>query len=239
MAEDNDESSKETKENASWNDVEVNAFLDYLITQRSKIAGITFKNSTFAEAAVKIAGLKTSGAVKAMIHCKRKYGDLKSKYNAIDGYTRLSGRHWDNNRGAAIQGDTDETAWTQFLANAPKGSAVMKQFKNCGWKFYDKMDQILPSGSNAHGAAAYNPASLAADILVDDAGTSNTAADDNFGWGQCASALPVTSPTPVAGSSSESTMSIDASLSLTSSTGKRSFSEMVTSHSAPPPIHHL
>jgi hypothetical protein len=120
-----------------------------------------------------------------------------------------------------------------------QGSAVMKQFKNCGWKFYDKMDQILPSGSNAHGAAAYNPASLAADVLVDDAGTSNTAADDNFGWGQCASALPVTSPTPVAGSSSESTMSIDASLSLTSSMGKRSFSEMVTSHSAPPPIHHL
>jgi hypothetical protein len=114
---------------------------------------------------------------------------------------------------------------------------AIKQFKTRGWKFYPKMDQILPSGSNAHGAAAYNPASLAAEVLVGGAGTSNMAADGSFSWSQCASALPVTSPAPVAGPSSASTMSMDtASLSLTSSTGKRSHSDMVTSHSVPPSI---
>src|SRR5437588_5687475 len=50
---------------------------------------------------------------------------------------------------------------------------VMKQFKTRGWKFYPKMEQILPSGSNAHGAAAYNPASPAAEVIVGGAGTSN------------------------------------------------------------------
>jgi len=100
----------------------------------------------------------------------------------------------------------------------------MKQFKNKGWKFYDRMDQFLPSGSNAHGAAAYNPASLAAEVPAGGASTSNTAADGSINSGQCASALPATSHAPVAGPSSESTLNMGTSLSHTSSgTGKRPY----------------
>ena len=76
MAQNDDASQKETKENASWNDDEIHAFLDYLITQRSKIAGTTFKDPTFADAATKIADLRTSGAVKVMAHCKSKYANV-------------------------------------------------------------------------------------------------------------------------------------------------------------------
>lgn len=118
---------------------------------------------------------------------------------------------------------------------------VMKQFKNKGWKFYEKMEQILPSGSNAHGAAAYNPASLAAEVPVGGASTSNTAADNSFDLSRLPLAR-VTShaPASVAGPSSESastTMNMDASLSQTSSgMGKRSYSDVVTSHSVPPSI---
>jgi hypothetical protein len=76
MAQNDDVSQKETKENASWNDNEVNTFLDYLITQQSKIAGTTFKDPTFADAAKKIVDLRTSGAVKAMVHCKSKFANV-------------------------------------------------------------------------------------------------------------------------------------------------------------------
>lgn len=70
----NDDAS--TKENAYWNDIEVNTFLDYLITQRSKMGGTTFKDPTFADAAEKIKDLRTSGAVKTMGHCKSKFGNV-------------------------------------------------------------------------------------------------------------------------------------------------------------------
>jgi hypothetical protein len=39
---------------------------------------------------------------------------------------------------------------------------AMRFFKNTGWRFWPKMLEILPNGSGAEGAAAYNPALLAA-----------------------------------------------------------------------------
>ncbi|KAG2079038.1 hypothetical protein BDR04DRAFT_1112361 [Suillus decipiens] len=41
-------------EKANWNDAEIEAMLDYLILHRSKLAGTTFKMSTFNEAAADI-----------------------------------------------------------------------------------------------------------------------------------------------------------------------------------------
>ncbi|KAG2103074.1 uncharacterized protein F5147DRAFT_580616, partial [Suillus discolor] len=131
------------KEKAQWEDAEVDAFLDYLISQRSKLAGTNFKEPTCNEASLKIAGLKKSGPVKMASHCKVKWAGLKSTYNAIEKYCNRSGCHWDRDRGASIQGEAAvESVWSEFI-QASSGKS-MKLFKNTGWRFYSKMEQILP-----------------------------------------------------------------------------------------------
>ncbi|KAG2038701.1 hypothetical protein BDR03DRAFT_981439 [Suillus americanus] len=137
-------------ENAHWNDAETMAMLNYLILHRSKLGGVTFKLSTFNDAAadLRTKNLKTQGATKTGIH-----------YTQINKYLQKSGVHWDPVVGANIQGKAAEDAWSDYVGKSSNSS--MKQFK-CGWRFYTKMEQILTRISAAHGAAAYNPAALAA-----------------------------------------------------------------------------
>jgi hypothetical protein len=61
-------------EKADWNDAEIEAMLDYLILHRSKLAGTTFKMSTFNEVAANIStkNLRTQGPTKTGVHCKTK-----------------------------------------------------------------------------------------------------------------------------------------------------------------------
>ncbi|KAG2354770.1 hypothetical protein BDR07DRAFT_1494125 [Suillus spraguei] len=107
---------------AQWNDVEVDALLDYLISQKSKIA------------AIEIAGLGTHGPAKTGVQCKTKWQSLKQVYNAIDRCrNNRSGCHWDNSAGANIQGEAAEAQWAQFI-NSSSANKVMKPFKNSGWR---------------------------------------------------------------------------------------------------------
>jgi len=82
MAQDDDDVAKGK---AFWNDNEVDAYLDYLITQRSRIAGTNFKEVTYNEAAGKIANHRTHGPVKTKAHCRTKWGSVcyRSHHSAI------------------------------------------------------------------------------------------------------------------------------------------------------------
>ena len=55
---------------AQWNEAEVDALLDYLITQKSKIAGTTFKDEVFNEALNIIAGMGTYGSSKTGVETR-------------------------------------------------------------------------------------------------------------------------------------------------------------------------
>ncbi|KAG2071077.1 hypothetical protein BDR04DRAFT_966115, partial [Suillus decipiens] len=90
-------------EKASWNEDEVDAFVDYLHKEQSK-AGETgnFKPAVYTAAAENIAGLWTNGAKKTGAHCKTKWTALKQIYSTIETYRNRSGFHWDDDHGAGI-----------------------------------------------------------------------------------------------------------------------------------------
>ncbi|KAG0701380.1 hypothetical protein DFH29DRAFT_806325 [Suillus ampliporus] len=104
-------------EKASWNDAETDALLEYLISCRSKLAGMTFKTDRFNEAAAHLhtKKLKTHGPTKTGAHCKNKWNLLKSGYNQINKYLQKSGVHWDPVVGANIQGTAAEEAWSDYV----------------------------------------------------------------------------------------------------------------------------
>jgi len=62
-------------EKANWNDAETEAFLDYLIQNKSKLASTSFKALTLNDAAADLhnKNLKTRGAMKTGIHCRHKW----------------------------------------------------------------------------------------------------------------------------------------------------------------------
>ncbi|KAG2029181.1 hypothetical protein BDR03DRAFT_987928 [Suillus americanus] len=139
-------------ENAHWNDAETMVMLDYLILHQSKLGGMTFKLSTFNDAAANLCtkNLKTQGATKTGVHCKGKWNTLKSRNWVFIGILWL---------GPIFRGKAAEDAWSDYVGKLSNSS--MKQFKR-GWRFFTKMQQILTHVSAAHGVAAYNPAALAA-----------------------------------------------------------------------------
>ncbi|KAJ8583178.1 hypothetical protein M405DRAFT_721869, partial [Rhizopogon salebrosus TDB-379] len=85
-----------------WSDAEVDVLLDFLIKNRSKLGGTTFKEATYNDAAKEIASLKIQGSVKTGAQCKNKWNSLKNIYHAIQKYSAWSGCHWDNVNGANI-----------------------------------------------------------------------------------------------------------------------------------------
>jgi hypothetical protein len=56
-----------------WSDAEVDALLDFLFKNRSKIGGTTFKDGTYNDAAKEIAKLKIQGQAKTGAQCKNKW----------------------------------------------------------------------------------------------------------------------------------------------------------------------
>ncbi|KAG0692149.1 hypothetical protein DFH29DRAFT_779771, partial [Suillus ampliporus] len=99
-----------------WNPNEIDAFLAYLISVKSTLAGMGFKETTFNEAAKHIESKRTHGPVKTGVHCKNKWILLKQTYNVIETYRNRSGCHWDNERGANIQGPAAEAVWEEYIS---------------------------------------------------------------------------------------------------------------------------
>ncbi|KAG2350194.1 hypothetical protein BDR05DRAFT_856808, partial [Suillus weaverae] len=86
---------------AQWNPHEIDSFLTYLISVKSAMTGMGFKEATFNEAAKYIENLRTVGPVKTGVHCKNKWA--MQIYNTIELYqSHKSGCHWDNECGANI-----------------------------------------------------------------------------------------------------------------------------------------
>ncbi|KAG1806381.1 uncharacterized protein HD556DRAFT_1436348 [Suillus plorans] len=212
-----------SKEKAQWNDAEIIALLDYLITNKLKMAATSFKIDTFNKAATAIEAqnIRTQGIMKTGAHCRNKYTSLKAAFNQINKYRNKSGIHWDPEIGANIQGRAAEDAWSAYLTNP--ANAGMKQFKN-GWRFYAKMEQLLSRVSAAHGAAAYNPsADAVATTTTADMGLVAGPSTSNTPGGVEIAHEPIT-PSPVV---------IGPPLTSASSSGKRSHMDMLFDRSAP------
>ncbi|KAI9566857.1 hypothetical protein HD554DRAFT_2315254 [Boletus coccyginus] len=62
----------------------------------------------------------------------------------ISAWRGKSGVHWDNQRGANIQGTGAEEVFNTFVEKNP----TMKEFRNKGWTHLEKMDDILPGGGS-------------------------------------------------------------------------------------------
>ncbi|KAG2337271.1 hypothetical protein BDR05DRAFT_952723, partial [Suillus weaverae] len=141
---------------AQWNSAKIEAFLTYLISVKSTMAGTNFKEVTFNAAAQEIASKQTSGPPKTGAQCKNKWGSLKLVYNAIEAYCNKSGCHWDNNHRANIEGSSAEAVWDEYVSK--KTNALLKPFKTIGWPYFSMMEQILPNHSSAQCTTTYHPA---------------------------------------------------------------------------------
>ncbi|KIK40436.1 hypothetical protein CY34DRAFT_39543, partial [Suillus luteus UH-Slu-Lm8-n1] len=124
---------------AQWNLAEIEAFLTYLISVKSTMAGTDFKEITFNVAAQKIASKQTSGPLQTRAQCKNKWGLLV--YNAIEAYCNKSSCYWDNEHGTNIEGSSAEALWDEYVSK--KTNALLKPFKTIGWPYYSMMKQIL------------------------------------------------------------------------------------------------
>ncbi|KAG2351455.1 hypothetical protein BDR07DRAFT_1501396 [Suillus spraguei] len=219
---------------AQWNFDEIDTLLTYLILVKS-MAGVTFKEATFNEAAQQIASKRTHGLPKIDCHCC----------------------HWDDEHGANINGPAAEAVWEEIVSK--KSNIHLKPFKNSGWPFYLKMEQILPRHSSAQGNAAYNPTVLAPQDEPLVAGPSSATPDASASMlntgvsgmmhSPIPSLLPVSpcqsrpdvnwgAPPPIpalaSGSISVAPPILSAPLSSGSSMGKRSHTDMTHGNSAPP-----
>ncbi|KAG1842584.1 hypothetical protein C8R48DRAFT_678983 [Suillus tomentosus] len=130
------ESSHTTTERAVWTDTEVDQFLLYLSNNRDKIGDAgNFKDVTYNGAAEAIAEYLEHGPVKSG-QC------LKQTFNAIQKYRQQSGVHWDNTRGANVEGEASTSVWNEYVSK--KGNSVMHPFHASGWRHYEQMDGITP-----------------------------------------------------------------------------------------------
>ncbi|KAG1863202.1 hypothetical protein DFJ58DRAFT_725099 [Suillus subalutaceus] len=161
---------------AQWGFDEIDAMLTYLIMEKSSLAGVTFKDTIYNQAAIEIASKRTHGPPKTGEQCKSKWGMLKTTFQAIRTYHSKSGCHWDDEHGANIDGPAAEAVWKEYVGK--KSNSPMKPFKNNGWPFYSKMDQILPEKSAAQGTVAYNPAQSAAPAVEQPVASTSSAPHD-------------------------------------------------------------
>ncbi|OBZ78193.1 hypothetical protein A0H81_01778 [Grifola frondosa] len=85
---------KPTTEKAQWNDMEVVALIDYLISHKAKSGDdANFKNTTFNAVAIKIKFLQTGGPEKTGKMCI----------------------YWDNAHGANIKDDVSAFVWEAYM----------------------------------------------------------------------------------------------------------------------------
>ncbi|KAJ8581086.1 hypothetical protein M405DRAFT_752326, partial [Rhizopogon salebrosus TDB-379] len=93
------------------------ALLDYLLQHISEAGdGVNFKPSTWTAVGVHLAKaqLLTAGPIKTPKRCKSKW-NLVCTYGYIEHYRGLSGVHWDNERGAGIEGEAAWAVWNTYL----------------------------------------------------------------------------------------------------------------------------
>ncbi|KAG2139143.1 uncharacterized protein EDB93DRAFT_1253068 [Suillus bovinus] len=94
------------------------------------------------------------GLAKTIKMVKSKWASLKSIHHAIDKYCNQTGTHWDNANGAGIHGPAATTVWDSYVVLS--SNSHMHPFRNTGWPYFEKMQEIIPLGG-ARGHHAFHP----------------------------------------------------------------------------------
>ncbi|KAG1846365.1 hypothetical protein C8R48DRAFT_730233, partial [Suillus tomentosus] len=115
IAQQTDNSSK-----AHWQDSEVDVLLRHLVENRAAGGdGGNFSMPTYNSAAAAInadQAIQTIGPLKTGKMAKTKWTSLKKTFNQIEIYRGVSGFHWDNVRGAGIEGVAAASVWDAYVA---------------------------------------------------------------------------------------------------------------------------
>ncbi|KAG1795849.1 hypothetical protein EV424DRAFT_1297079, partial [Suillus variegatus] len=98
-----------------------------------------FKDATYNGAAEAIAEYLEHGPAKSGAMCKTKWASLKQTFNAIQKYRQQSGVHWDNIRGANVEGEASTSVWNEYVSK----KVLMRPFRASGWRHYEQMDGII------------------------------------------------------------------------------------------------
>ncbi|KAG1884254.1 hypothetical protein F4604DRAFT_1919370 [Suillus subluteus] len=135
---------------------------------KSEVGDGGFKPSTFTSAATALArvNLLTAGPPKTNKHCRSKWNTLRGIYREIQNYRNVSGAHWDNTKGAGIEGRTALEVFNNYVTSSTSHTS-MRPFANSGWIYYDKLAEIFPNGTGAQGTHAFHPAAAAVPVLAD------------------------------------------------------------------------
>ena len=122
-----------TTPRAMWTEVEVDALVNYMFDHRAEAGdGGNFKASTYTAAAAHIAQFTTPPHTKSVKSLQGKWqsvgcGDLtidlidghilqlKGLHSKIETYAGKSGVHWDNERGANIEGPAAMQVWNDYV----------------------------------------------------------------------------------------------------------------------------
>ncbi|KAG1901665.1 uncharacterized protein F5891DRAFT_1172444 [Suillus fuscotomentosus] len=156
---------------AHWQDSEVDVLLHHLVENRAAGGdGGNFSMPTYNSVVAAINAdhaIQTIGPLKTAKMVKTKWTLLKKTFNQIEIYCGVSGFHWDNVRGAGIEGVAVASVCDAYVA--PKSRIAMHPFCNKGWPPYNDMQAILGENSSAHGCHSFHPATAAPTfIAVDD-----------------------------------------------------------------------
>ncbi|KIO04856.1 hypothetical protein M404DRAFT_112299, partial [Pisolithus tinctorius Marx 270] len=141
-----------------WNHEETAALVRFLHDNRHEAGDNgNFKMATYQATALHIANYRTDGPPKNYQAVRNKWTGYISQrckplirkiYRDIEYYqAQPSGAHWDNEKGANIQGQHAEQVFEDFVKSHP----LIRQFKTSGWDLYPYVVDIIPHGG-ARGA---------------------------------------------------------------------------------------
>ncbi|KIN98898.1 hypothetical protein M404DRAFT_31032 [Pisolithus tinctorius Marx 270] len=151
------------KDQANWTEEEKEALVAFLVNEKiaGKMGDGSFKSATWSVAAAHINKKfpKQKGAMKTSDMCRGKLSNLKSMLRDINLWQGHSGKHWDNENGANIISESEESDFKEWLAGQPRNA--MHQFKNVSWPLLMVMESLFPN-DQAHGMCAYHPTTSAA-----------------------------------------------------------------------------
>ncbi|KAG1882182.1 hypothetical protein F4604DRAFT_1921905 [Suillus subluteus] len=94
------------------------------------------------------------GPAKTIKMVKSKWTSLKAIHHAIDEYCNQTSTHWDGANGAGIHGPAASAVWDSYVALS--SNIQMRPFRNAGWPYFERMQEIIPLGG-ARGCHAFHP----------------------------------------------------------------------------------
>ncbi|KIN93716.1 hypothetical protein M404DRAFT_53009, partial [Pisolithus tinctorius Marx 270] len=128
---------------ARWMPVEEEKLVEFLHSHRAEATDGTgnFKPQMYNHLPAAIAAYRMPGTpVKTPLQCKNKWRALRQLYAEIQRYC-TSGKHWDNENGAAIVGTDAGQVWDEYT----KTHKSLRPYRNRGWSLFDMISEIMLS----------------------------------------------------------------------------------------------